>query len=150
MASIYDVSGNEIAVGGSGSLIEPSENDIPIVTINGELPTAKAQGEYNVIISYNSLTDSFVDYGTVKVQGDSSTSYPKKNFTVKLFSDFGRTKKDKRQFRDWDKARNKFVLKANWIDHSHARNIVNARLWTQVVKSRSDFACCINKWKYCH
>ena len=140
MASIYDVSGNEIAVGGSGSLIEPSENDIPIVTINGELPTAKAQGEYNVIISYNSLTDSFVDYGTVKVQGDSSTSYPKKNFTVKLFSDFGRTKKDKRQFRDWDKARNKFVLKANWIDHSHARNIVNARLWTQVVKSRSDFA----------
>lgn len=137
MGTIYDYQGNEIGI--TPEILEPQENDIPIVNITGDLPTAKSQGEYNVRISYKSLTDKFDDYGTVKVQGDSSTSYPKKNFTVKLFSNSGRTIKDKRQFRDWDKPRNKFVLKANWIDHSHARNIVNARLWSQIMKSRSDF-----------
>lgn len=135
---IYDYQGHEISA--TSELLEPQENDIPIVTIDGVLPTSKNQGEYNVIVNYNSLTTSFKDYGTLKVQGDSSTQYPKKNFTVKLFADSERTQKDKRQFRNWDKKRNKFVLKANWIDHSHARNIVNARLWTQVMKSRSDYA----------
>lgn len=136
--AIYDYQGNEL-FSESGEFLEPMDNDIPVVTISGTLPTAKADGEYDVKISYKSMTDSFTDYGTVKVQGDSSANYPKKNFTIKLFSDSGKTVKDKRQFRDWDKARNKFVLKANWIDHSHARNIVNARLWTQIVKSRSDY-----------
>lgn len=137
MGTIYDYQGNALVVSDN---YEPQKNEIPIVTISGELPETKLQGEYNVIITYRSLNEEFVDYGTVKVQGDSSTAYPKKNFTVKLFKNSARTIKDKRQFRDWDKARNKFVLKANWIDHSHARNIVNARLWTQIVKSRSDFA----------
>lgn len=136
--AIYDYQGNELYSDSTVSF-EPMENDIPIVTIDGTLPTAKSDGDVNVVISYNSMTAQFKDYGTVKVQGDSSTQYPKKNFTIKLFSDSGRTKKDKRQFRNWDKKRNKFVLKANWIDHSHARNIVNARLWTQIMKSRSDF-----------
>lgn len=137
MSAIYDYHGNEIGV--TPQMIEPQENDIPIVTIDGTFPTSKAQGEVNAVITYNSMTEKFTDYATLKVQGDSSTEYPKKNFTIKLFSDSGRTIKDKRKFRDWDKTRNKFVLKANWIDHSHARNIVNARLWTQIVKSRSDY-----------
>lgn len=138
MGSIYDYQGNEIVV--TPQMIEPQENDIPIVTIDGTFPTSKAQGEVNAVITYNSMTEKFTDYATLKVQGDSSTEYPKKNFTIKLFTNSARTIKDKRQFREWDKPRNKFVLKANWIDHSHARNIVNARLWTQTVKSRSDFA----------
>lgn len=134
--SIYDYHGNIISA--DYIALEPQENDIPIVTIDGELPETKSQGELNVMIAYNSLTAQFKDYATLKVQGDSSTGYPKKNFTVKLFSNAERTVKDKRTFRDWTSA-NKFVLKANWIDHSHARNIVNARLWKQVVESRSDF-----------
>lgn len=136
--AIYDYHGNEIYSDSTISF-EPMENDIPIVTIDGDLPDEKADGEINVKISYSSLTDDFMSFATVKVQGDSSTTYPKKNFTIKLFSDSNRTVKLKKQFRNWDKERSKFVLKANWIDHSHARNIVNARLWTQIVKSRSDF-----------
>ena len=34
---------------------------------------------------------------------------------------------------------NKYVLKANWIDHTHARNIVSANLWSQIVASREDY-----------
>lgn len=134
---IYDYQGNEIEI--IPKTFEPNENDLPIVTISGVLPSAKAEGDLNVVLKYESITNNFTSYATVKVQGDSSTRYPKKNFTVKLYSDSERTKKDKRQFRNWDKKRNKFVLKANWIDHSHARNIVSARLWSQIMRSRSDF-----------
>lgn len=132
---VYDINGNII----TQDIEEPQQYDIPVVTITGTLPSTKTEGDVEVYLTYNSTTDSFNSYATVKVQGDSSTSYPKKNFTVKLYSDSERTKKQKKRFRNWDKARNKFVLKANWIDHSHARNIVNARLWSQIVKSRSDY-----------
>lgn len=135
MSVIYDYQGNSVII----DAIEPGDKDIPIVTITGELYATKSQGESNVVITYKSATKSFTDYATAKVQGDSSQSYPKKNYTIKLFSDSARTKKSKHLFRNWDKARNKFVLKANWIDHSHARNVVNARIWSQVVKSRSDY-----------
>lgn len=135
--SVYDINGNMITQ--DVTTIEPQGNDIPIVTIDGDLPTAKSQGEVNVMLTYSSLTDNFTSYATVKVQGDSSTTYPKKNFTIKMFSNELRSVKLKKKFREWDKARNKFVLKANWIDHSHARNIVNARIWSQIVKSRSDY-----------
>lgn len=137
MSSIYDYQGNEIGV--TPQMLEPQGNDIPIVTITGELPTTKTQGEINVVLTYHSLSEEFTSYATVKVQGDSSQAYPKKNFTIKLFSNSLRSVKLKKKFRNWDKERNKFVLKANWIDHSHARNIVNARLWAQIMKSRSDF-----------
>lgn len=116
--------------------------DIPTIAITvdngGSLPTTKADGEVNSYMQYKGNGMTFSDYCTLKVQGDSSVQYPKKNFTVKLFTDSARTKKDKRVFRNWGKA-NKYVLKANWIDHSHARNIVNARLWSQIMKSRPDF-----------
>ena len=136
--AIYDISGNEIISGEEYKPFEPLTNDIPLVFIDGELPTAKSQGELSVVINYSSKTKSFMCNATLKVQGDSSTTYPKKNFTIKLFNDSNHKSKNKMVFRQWDE-RNKFVLKANWMDHSHARNVVNARLWTQTMKSRSDF-----------
>lgn len=67
-------------------------------------------------------------------------SFPKKNFTIKMYSDETRETRLKKTFKDWKFEQNKYVLKANWIDHSHARNIVSARLWSEVVASRSDYA----------
>ena len=64
--------------------------------------------------------------------------YPKKNFTIKLFEDEARSQKKKVGFKNWGN-QNKFCLKANWIDISHARNVVSARLWGDVVKSRSNY-----------
>lgn len=64
--------------------------------------------------------------------------YPKKNFTIKLFEDEARSQKKKIGFKNWGN-QNKFCLKANWIDISHARNVVSARLWGDVVKSRSNY-----------
>lgn len=62
----------------------------------------------------------------VKVQGSSSQAYPKKNYTLTFERpvDFG-----------WG-AHTKYVIKANWIDYSHARNVVCARLWGDVRRTR--------------
>ena len=119
-----------------GSRIEPREDDIPKVFIDGIIPTTK--DEVLAELTYVSKTDNFHAYLEIKCQGDSSMGYPKKNFTIKMFSDEARETKLKKEFRGWGE-HNKYVLKANYIDHTHARNIVSAELWGEVVASRSDY-----------
>jgi hypothetical protein len=118
------------------SILEPKEDDIPKVFINGIIPTTK--DDVNAELTYISKTLTFHSYITIKCQGTSSMKYPKKNFTIKLFEDETRSQKKKVGFKNWGE-QNKFCLKANWIDISHARNVVSARLWGDVVKSRSNY-----------
>lgn len=77
---------------------------------------------------------------TVKWQGSSSLSYMKKNYTIKFDTAFEAKE-------GWGEEK-KYCAKANYIDHSHARNLVNAMLWGQVVKSRDtvpdEFANLVN------
>ena len=115
---------------------EPAAQDIPKVFINGTIPTTK--DDVNAELTYISKTLTFHAYITIKCQGTSSMKYPKKNFTIKLFEDEARRVKKKIGFKNWGE-QNKFCLKANWIDISHSRNVVSARLWGDVVKSRSNY-----------
>ncbi|MBQ5824897.1 MAG: CotH kinase family protein [Clostridia bacterium] len=119
-----------------GSSLEPKEDDIPKVFFTGELPTTKD----NVLaeLTYISKTLTFHSYVKIKCQGTSSMKYPKKNFTVALYEDEARETKKKVAFKNWGE-QNKFCLKANWIDISHARNVVSARLWGDVVKTRPNY-----------
>ena len=114
-------------------VFEPRVNDIPKVFIDGIIPTTK--DEVLAELTYTSKTLQFHSYITIKCQGTSSMKYPKKNFTIKLYSDEARSEKFKVNFKGWGN-QYKFNLKANWIDISHARNVVSARLWSDVVKSR--------------
>lgn len=116
---------------------EPNEDDIPKVFIDGVIPTTK--DEVLAEMTYISKTDEFHAYLKIKCQGNTSMSFPKKNFTIKMYSDKARKTKLNKVFKDWKQGQNKYVLKANWIDHSHARNIISARLWNEVVASRSDY-----------
>ena len=115
---------------------EPLDNDIPKVFFNGAMPTTK--DDVLAEMTYISKTINFHSYITIKCQGTSSMKYPKKNFTIKLFGNAERTDKLKVDFKGWGE-QNKFCLKANWIDLSHARNIVSARLWGDIVMSRSNY-----------
>ena len=119
------------------SHVEPKDGDIPRVFIDGNIPTTKT--DMYATLTYISETDKFSAYITIKCQGTSSMAYPKKNFTIKLYSDSARQTKIKRLFKDWKFKESKFVLKANYIDHSHARNIIGARLWNEIVSSREDY-----------
>ena len=115
---------------------EPKEEDIPKVFINGTIPTTK--DDVLAELTYVSKTLSFHSYIEIKCQGTSSMKYPKKNFTIKLFEDEARSIKKKIPFKNWGE-QNKFCLKANWIDISHARNVVSARIWSDIVKTRSNY-----------
>lgn len=117
--------------------VEPADDDIPKIFFGGALQQTK--DEAVVPIRYISKTDDFSGYAEIKAQGNSSMSYPKKNQTVKMFKDADCAEKMKVDFKGWGK-QNKHVYKANWIDLSHARNVVSARLWADVVKSRANYA----------
>lgn len=140
---IEDIRNNGVGTGPSteqspsvSNGIEPQEDDIPKVFIDGNIPSSKS--DVLATLTYVSKTQTFTAYITIKCQGTSSLSYPKKNFTVKLYKDIDRTVKYPKTFKNWTE-QNKFCLKANWMDLSHARNLVSARIWGDVVRSRSDF-----------
>ena len=138
-----DENGNvEITVPDSGGNVdyvgvEPAYDDIPKIFFGGALQQTK--DEAVVPFRYISKTDDFSGYAEIKAQGNSSMSYPKKNQTVKMFKDEACDSKMKVDFKGWGK-QNKHVYKANWIDLTHARNVVSARLWADVVKSRANYA----------
>lgn len=110
--------------------------DIPCLYFDGILPTSKDQGNYKGAYHFRG---SIIDdgYATLKVQGNSSTAYNKKNFTITFYSDAACSSKKKIDF-GWG-AQSKYVMKANWIDITHSRNVVSAQLWGDVVKSRTDY-----------
>lgn len=136
-----DSDGNvDIAVSGGTAVasVEPAEDDIPKVYFTGTLPTSKGEEDVRLTMHYISKTADFTYPVTLKVQGGSSVSYPKKNFTLKPYKDATYEKKQKLAFKNWGEL-NKFVLKAHWIDHSHVRNVGTAKIWGKVVKARSDY-----------
>lgn len=118
------------------ALHEPADDDIPKIYIDGTIPSTK--DEVLATLKYKSKTNEFFAYIKIKCQGTFSMGYPKKNFTIKMYEDAEYTTKLKRNFRGWGN-QNKYCLKANYIDLSHARNICCARLWAECVKSRDGY-----------
>lgn len=116
--------------------IEPMHDDIPLLFINGEMPTDKTYVPMEM--EYVSKTEKFHSYIRAKLQGTSSLDHPKKNLTIVLYEDESRSNVLYKDFKGWGKA-NKFVLKADYIDILHARNVVCAKLWSKVVASRPDY-----------
>ncbi len=122
---------------GGNVTVEPAEDDIPRVFFGGALQQTKTDAV--VPFRYISKTEDISGYAKIKAQGNSSMSYPKKNQTVKMYKDAACTEKLKVNFKNWGK-QEKYCYKANWVDITHSRNIVSARLWGDVVKSRANYA----------
>ena len=120
----------------SPKIIEPANDDIPTIFISGSIPDSKSYvaGE----LEYVSKTTKFHAYTYIKLQGNSTLRLPKKNYTVNLYSDENRSVKLNKEFKNWG-FHNNFVLKADYNDILHARNVVGAKLWSKVVQSRSDY-----------
>lgn len=127
----------KIESGNIGNNVEPQLMDMPRIYFSeGTLPTTKTATTLR--FDYYSKTEEYHGWAEIKCQGNSSMGYNKKNFTIKLYKDKEKTQKLKIDFKGWGK-QSKFVLKANWIDITHARNIVSARIWADIVKARSDY-----------
>ncbi len=104
-----------------------AQNTLPQLDIqtNGEVGSDWQNGQFTFSDKNRYLTG----YIQLALQGDSSRGYPKKNFKLKFFEDDKFKKKLKwKPKADWDK-NYKFNLKANYIDATQARNLVNAAVF---------------------
>lgn len=86
--------------------------------------------ERSISFEYKDGDRMISGYAEIKIQGTFSIDYDKKNYTVKFYQDAEHEDKLKIDL-GWGE-QNKYCLKANWIDRTHARNIVTANLVTQV------------------
>ena len=111
--------------GGVGVGFNYKAYGLPILYMKGDISSMTKDVEATLTYVYGDRTGTL----TCKWQGSSSLTYQKKNYTVKFDNAF-------EVVEGWG-AQKKYCLKANYIDHSHARNIINAKLWGQIVKSRS-------------
>ena len=123
-----------------GYRVEPAQGDIPDVYITGDAFSEMNSTKNEVKMAFKYLSKSKVFGGWLKIkwQGNLSLNFPKHNFTVKLYGDKPMKRKLKVDLGGWGE-QNKFVWKANYIDRSHARNIVSARLWADMVASRTTY-----------
>lgn len=103
--------------------------EIPKVYIQGNISNMNdKKDERNVLLKYKSDDVNFEKYTKIKVQGSSSLVYEKKNYTINFYEDDSYEKKSKVDMQKGWGEQSKYNLKANWIDKTHSRNIVSARL----------------------
>lgn len=111
---------------------------LPRINIIGDLSLMTAS-KNSVTYPYEWTDGADIRTGWVKAkwQGDTSTALPKKNYTLTFYNDASTARKDRKaSFFDLGSG-SKWVIKANYIDHTHARNVCCARLWGDVVKTRT-------------
>lgn len=99
---------------------------LPVLYLNGDTTSMTKDNAVSMDYQYKDRSGTC----TVKWQGNSSLAYPKKNYTVKFDEKFEAKE-------GWGEQK-KYCLKANFIDASHARNIVSAVLWSNIVATRDD------------
>ncbi len=104
-------------------------------TTNSALPAAKG-AVIEGAVTINVDGEVFTSNATLEVQGSSSASYPKKNWTLGFFADDSFTSPVKLKIGDV-LPHDEWVFKSNWIDTSHVRNAMSYNLWSQIMLNRT-------------
>ena len=101
-------------------------------------PSTKDQGSYNCAVKLMVDGVSLEADTIFAVQGSSSASYAKKNWSFDFFTDASQTTDLSIKLGDLI-PQSTLVWKANWIDATHSRNITSNRLWEEMVQTRKGF-----------
>lgn len=113
---------------------DPTVYGLPVLYLTGDTSPIAVSKDNKVTLDY--VYGDLSGICTLKGQG--ATSYKiaqglgkfgKFNYTINFDTAF--------ESADGWGEQKKYCLKANWIDHSHSRNVVSAKLWGLIVKSRS-------------
>ena len=100
--------------------------NLPVLYIEGDVGGMTKDDEVSLNYKYKDLSGAC----TMKWQGSSSLNYAKKNYTIKFDNPF--------EAKEGWGSQKKYCLKANYIDFSHCRNVVSAKLWAKVRKTRNN------------
>lgn len=101
------------------------EYGLPVLNFYGDVAGMSKDKKVTLTYDYEGRSGTC----TLKWQGSSSLAYPKKNYTVNFDNAF--------EAMDGWGEQNKYCLKANYIDYSHARNLCGAQLWSEMVGLRT-------------
>lgn len=123
-AIINDVVAKQLAV-------DWSAYGLPMLYLTGDTMGMTKENAVNLAYKYGDMSGT----ASVKWQGASSLSYSKKNYTIKFDTEFEAKE-------GWGEQK-KYCFKANFIDHTHARNLTCANIWGQLVKSRERYSTII-------
>lgn len=105
--------------------------DIPKLYLEGDISEMLDKSdERSIAFTYDDGEQEISGYAEIKIQGTSSVYYDKKNYTLKFYEDAEHEDKLKIDV-GWGE-QSKYCMKANWIDRTHARNVVSARLVGQM------------------
>ena len=116
-----------ILIGIAALFLAMKNTDIPKLYLEGDISNMLDKSDVrNVAFTYDDGKQDISGYAEIKIQGSSSTYYTKKNYTLKFFED--KELEDKLKIDVGWGPQNKYCMKANWIDRTHARNVVTAKL----------------------
>lgn len=117
---------------------EVAVKELPKVYFDGDISKMETKSDVRKIkLTYESDEMYFETFTQIKIQGTSSLAYEKKNYTITLFED--ESYENKMDVDVGFGLASKYCLKANWIDKTHARNIVTARLASAMQKKYNLF-----------
>lgn len=109
--------------------------DMPIVDLTGDLSKMSSNYRTTIGFTYEDETRKFECNAETRIQGASSASKPKKNYSIKLVDDAGANKKVVLDS-SWGKE-HKYCMKANYIDYSQARNVVSCKIYGDIISARN-------------
>lgn len=105
--------------------------DIPKLYLEGDISEmVDKKDARDIAFMYDNGSQKISGYAEIKIQGTSSIYFEKKNYTLKFYAD--EDHEDKLKIDAGWGPQYKYCMKANWIDRTHARNVVSARLVSQM------------------
>lgn len=111
---------------------------IDIVTTKDPLPSSGEEGTFTGEVSFTIDGQTAQLFSEIKVQGQSSAGFPKKNWSFDLYTDS--TMKDSANLKIGRiRAHDSVNFKANWVDHLHCRQAFNLNLWFKIQDSRKGY-----------
>lgn len=115
-----------------------SRSGLPRIDVTAPRLPKDRDDKVNVTFSYSGNGIKSDSYAVMGIQGDSSAAYDKKNYKFKLYVDSDHTTKTSIKPKpDWLPIKN-VTLKANWVDQTHALNIVCAKLFADITATRKN------------
>ena len=104
---------------------------MPEVRLTGDLDGMTKYKPKLLEFNYKYKNSDISCYSLTELQGNSSLNYKKKSYSLKLYADEDKDIEYKLRLGRWNKTEN-YLLKANWIDRTCARNIVASRLYKRM------------------
>lgn len=111
---------------------------IDIVTSKNPLPNNAEEGTFVGETTFTIDGESVTIFAEIKVQGQSSAGFPKKNWSLDLYTD-AELKNSAYLKIGKVRAHDNVVFKANYIDHLHIRQMFNLELWQEIQNSRHGY-----------